>query len=395
MNIPQSLTNLAKILSPLAPLYVVGGAVRDFLLGRDYTDIDICSSATPDQVMGLLYSTRYICHDINKHLGKLLITIDGDRYEYTTFRTESYAEKGDHTPSVTSFTSDIAVDCLRRDFTVNALYYDILSERVVDLVGGVDDLRAQVIRTAHSPEITFHDDGLRLLRMVRFALELDFDIDSATIDSARQNAQNLRAISHERIRAELTKIFANNLQNAIKSAKIMQKCHFFDYIFSFLPKKINFEYLSRAKNTNRFLAFCVDIFYASGLDIDEYIAHISRDLCLTKDEKSHLKMLLRGLDEISRFDEKFMLQYYIIREELCDLCSPDISVAIRSAYADKISQKAPFAISDLDISASDLIVLGVARTAVSATLHDLLLDAFAHPEHNDKNYLIAHIKEKI
>lgn len=395
MKIPKSLHNLAKIFSPLAPLYVVGGAVRDFLLSKDYTDIDICSSATPDQVLDILRGTGYVCHDINKRLGTLLITKDGDRYEYTTFRTESYAEKGEHTPSTTSFSADISVDCLRRDFTVNAIYYDVLSERIVDLVGGVDDLRAKIIRTAHSPEITFFDDGLRLLRMVRFALELDFDIDSATIDSATQNAQNLRAISHERIRAELIKIFSINTQNAEKSAKMMQKCHFFDNIFSFLPKKSNFEYLSRAKITDKFLAFCVDMFFASGMNIDGYITHIGRDLCLTRDEKTHLKMLLRALDEISRFDEKFMLQYYIIREELCELCSPDISDAIRSAYADKISQNAPFAISDLDISASDLIALGVVRTAVSATLHDLLLDAFTHPEHNDKNYLITHIKERI
>lgn len=395
MNIPKSLTELAKILSPLAPLYIVGGAVRDFLLGREYTDIDICSSATPDEVISLLHGTVYSCHDINKRLGTLQISAGDERYEYTTFRTESYTEKGEHTPSVTAFTDDIAKDCLRRDFTVNAIYYDVLSGSIVDLVGGVNDIRSQVIRTVCAPEITFFDDGLRLLRMVRLALDLGFDIDSATLDTARLNAKNLRAISRERIRAELIKIFGIDTKKAVKGAKLMQKCDFLCNIFGFSLSDTDFRYLSRASKTDKFITFFVDIFYASRLEIDEYIARVSDDLRLTKCEKTLLNKLLLGLSEMSRFDEKFVLKYYSISPYLIELSDKKYSDRLRETIADKVSQNAPFSISELDVCARDLITLGVPDAKISSVLDAVLLDAFTHPSHNSRDYILTHILKEI
>lgn len=127
--------------------------------------------------------------------------------EYTTFRIDSYpVNSGAHTPSDVIFTRDIEKDTLRRDFTVNAIYYSIDTAEYVDYTGGIPDLYKHVLRTTQSPEKVFSEDGLRILRMVRIAAELGFDIDEETLDGAKKSVHLLKDISGERKREEFLKI---------------------------------------------------------------------------------------------------------------------------------------------------------------------------------------------
>jgi poly(A) polymerase len=180
----------------------VGGCVRDFLLGREPQDYDIASDATPDAVEKLFPKTV----GVGKKFGVMLVIEDGHTFQVATFRAESDYQDG-RRPEKVSF-GDAPADALRRDFTVNGLFYDPLSQKLHDWVGGEKDLRAKILRTIGAPDERFGEDHLRLLRAVRFAAQLGFEIEPETFAAVKKLAPKITAISAERIRDELVKLFA-------------------------------------------------------------------------------------------------------------------------------------------------------------------------------------------
>ncbi|MDR0855453.1 MAG: CCA tRNA nucleotidyltransferase, partial [Christensenellaceae bacterium] len=218
MNLPDGLKKLAAIFP--VPLYAVGGAVRDFLCGEPCYDIDICSSLTPDELIPFLKSRGYKVNEESKRLGTLLISAGGEQFEYTAFREDSYPLDGSHEPRAVRFVKDIETDARRRDFTVNAIYYDIKANRIVDPLNGKADVEKHLIRTVRAPEIVFKEDALRLLRMVRFAASLSFEIEKETFETAKKLAFEVTELSSERIREELKKIFVADTVRGIKDAHV-------------------------------------------------------------------------------------------------------------------------------------------------------------------------------
>jgi poly(A) polymerase len=179
-----------------------GGCVRDALLGREPHDYDVATSATPDQIEALFAHTI----PVGKQFGVIIVIADGHQFQVATFRAESDYQDGRRPGSVRF--SHAREDAIRRDFTVNALFYDPVTEQVHDWVGGEKDLRARLIRTVGSPDERFAEDHLRLLRAIRFAAQLGFDIEAATLDAVRQHAEKIKLVSAERVRDELNKLFA-------------------------------------------------------------------------------------------------------------------------------------------------------------------------------------------
>ncbi len=179
---------------------IAGGAVRDLLLGREVREIDIATSAPPEVVESLFPHTV----GVGRQFGVILVLHRGMRFEVATFRTESGYADGRRPDSV-SFT-DAREDALRRDFTVNALFLDPESGQVLDFVGGRRDLEERIIRTVGDASRRFEEDRLRLLRAVRFACLLDFELDPATFREIRRQAPAIHIVSQERIRDELIKI---------------------------------------------------------------------------------------------------------------------------------------------------------------------------------------------
>ena len=181
--------------------FFVGGAVRDLLLGRTPDDIDITTSARPGEIQSLFDKTV----PVGAAFGIITAVIDGVPIEIATFRAERGYSDG-RRPDHVIYTDDEVLDVTRRDFTVNGLLLDPATKEIIDCVGGLDDLRAGVLRTIGDPVVRFGEDHLRILRLVRFAAKLGFVPDSASKAAAAAAAEKLRLIAEERIRAELEKI---------------------------------------------------------------------------------------------------------------------------------------------------------------------------------------------
>lgn len=183
--------------------YFAGGCVRDMLLGREPKDIDIATSARPEAIQALFPRTLAV----GAAFGVIVVLEDGGEFQVATFRTDGAYHDGRHPDSVSFGTAE--GDALRRDFTVNGLFYDPDSKRVIDFVGGEADLRAKTLRCIGNPEERFAEDKLRLLRCVRFAASLGFDIEPNTWDALCKKADEIMVVSAERIRDELVKIFTH------------------------------------------------------------------------------------------------------------------------------------------------------------------------------------------
>jgi poly(A) polymerase len=179
----------------------VGGCVRDFLLGREPGDYDIATSARPEQIEKLFKRTVAV----GRKFGVMVVVENGQPFQVATFRAEADYRDGRHPEQVTF--GDAEADAQRRDFTVNGLFYDPVAEKLHDWVGGEKDLRAKIIRTIGSPGERFAEDHLRLLRAVRFAAQLGFEIEPQTFAAVRALAPKIELISAERIRDELIKLF--------------------------------------------------------------------------------------------------------------------------------------------------------------------------------------------
>jgi poly(A) polymerase len=180
----------------------VGGCVRDVLLGREPGDYDIATSARPEQIEKLFKRTVAV----GKKFGVMVVLEGGHQFQVATFRAEADYRDGRHPEQVTF--GDAQADAQRRDFTVNGLFYDPVAEKLHDWVGGEKDLRAKIIRTIGSPGERFAEDHLRLLRAVRFAAQLGFEIEPQTFAAVRTLAPKIELISAERIRDELIKLFS-------------------------------------------------------------------------------------------------------------------------------------------------------------------------------------------
>src|ERR1035437_1537843 len=183
------------------PAFWVGGCVRDFLLGREPVDYDIVTAALPEQVERLFKRTIAV----GRKFG-VMVVLEGSReFQVATFRAEAAFQDGRH-PELVAF-GDAQADARRRDFSVNVLFYDPVRQESHDWVGGEADLRARIIRTIGAPVERFAEDHLRLLRAGRFAAQLDFSIEAGTFAALKANAAKIKAISAERVREELVKLF--------------------------------------------------------------------------------------------------------------------------------------------------------------------------------------------
>lgn len=203
ISVPEYVIKAIEILEAAGfEAYCVGGCVRDSMLGKDPDDWDICTSATPDEMKQVFSEYRTVETGI-KH-GTLTVIIDRNAMEITTYRTES--EYSYHRrPTDVTFIRDLSGDLARRDFTINAMCCD-KHGMITDKFGGTVDMEAKVIRCVGDPEERFEEDALRILRALRFASVLDFEIESETAKALMDKRHLLEYISGERIYAELKKL---------------------------------------------------------------------------------------------------------------------------------------------------------------------------------------------
>ena len=177
--------------------WITGGAVRNLLIGIPPKDFDIATSATPEELEGLFAKTILV----GKQFGTVVVIQDRHAIETTTFRQEGPYPDGRHPAWIQP--GSLETDAQRRDFTVNALYFDPIQQRLQDPTNGIQDLHAKLLRAVGDPNQRFQEDHLRILRLVRFSAQIGFGIETETAEAARQNAHHLPRVSAERIGQEL------------------------------------------------------------------------------------------------------------------------------------------------------------------------------------------------
>lgn len=193
---------LEKIWEAGFEAYYVGGSVRDRLLGLKVNDVDIATSALPTEIKGIFKRTV----DVGIEHGTVLVLAEGSEYEITTFRTES-TYKDFRRPDAVHFVRSLKEDLERRDFTMNAIAMDEIGN-LKDPYGGLLDIKEGIIRAVGNPDERFNEDALRMMRAVRFAAQLDFEIEASTLEAIKNHAELLEKIAVERIQVEFEKLLS-------------------------------------------------------------------------------------------------------------------------------------------------------------------------------------------
>lgn len=287
MDMPKNVDIAINLLQSAGfEAYAVGGCVRDSLLGRTPNDWDITTSAKPEDMKSVF--ADFHCIDTGIKHGTVTVVIDGEPLEITTFRLDGEYEDNRHPKSVT-FTSDLGADLGRRDFTVNAMAYSKMTG-TVDLFGGQNDLKNKIIRCVGDPDRRFNEDALRILRALRFASALDFEIEEKTAQSLLKNCALLGNISEERIAKELLKLVCG------KGAKRILT-DFAPVLFEILP-----ELQPMYKNSHDNPHHCYDIYEHTLIAVES----------IDPEPTLRFAMLLHdcGKPAVKKFDENGVAHFY-------------------------------------------------------------------------------------
>lgn len=287
MDMPKNVDIAINLLQSAGfEAYAVGGCVRDSLLGKTPNDWDITTSAKPEDMKSVF--ADFHCIDTGIKHGTVTVVIDGEPLEITTFRLDGEYEDNRHPKSVT-FTSNLGADLGRRDFTVNAMAYSKMTG-TVDLFGGQNDLKNGIIRCVGDPDRRFNEDALRILRALRFASALDFEIEEKTAQSLLKNRALLGNISEERIAKELLKLVCG------KGAKRILT-DFALVLFEILP-----ELQPMYKNSHDNPHHCYDIYEHTLIAVES----------IDPEPTLRFAMLLHdcGKPAVKKFDENGVAHFY-------------------------------------------------------------------------------------
>ena len=236
INLPAYVENIInKLESKGFSAYIVGGCVRDIIIGREPSDYDIATNALPEEILEIFGEYRTI--EVGKKFGTIAVVQYGGIVEVTTFRTDGEYLDG-RRPEEVCFSKDLKEDLSRRDFTINAIAYN-KNTGLIDYFNGIRDIDERIIKTVGNPEKRFKEDYLRMLRGVRFATELGFDMEEDTYKASKENIENLGNISKERIREELFKILLS--KEPSYGMKLLKDLNIIPIILPELEKSIDFH----------------------------------------------------------------------------------------------------------------------------------------------------------
>ncbi len=386
--------------------YVVGGCVRNALMGIEVNDTDIAVSCPPDITTQILKDAGIKCVETGIKHGTVTAVIDRLGYEITTFRTENGYADNRHPDSV-NFVSDINADLSRRDFTINAMAYNE-KEGIIDLFGGMQDINNKVIKTVGDPDKRFCEDALRIIRALRFSSTLGFSIEENTKQSILNNQNLIKNVAKERITAEFSKLLlGQNLNYVLKN--------FFELFNTVFGKNYKKQaYITACKYINK-------------LPCDFALRLAFLYLCLSDciDEQKS-KINAPDLTDLNRFLNAFVLSnaqknaaYSAVANSLIEVCDiPSTQKAMYGFGAESVKNslyiqdavfgtnkkaelfdhvilsRLPFSISHLDINGNDLIQLGYEGRTIQSTLIKLLYAVFDGKVQNIRKELLNYIKNR-
>lgn len=360
--------------------FYVGGCVRDHLLKMPINDIDITTNATPYEVEKL-FKTK----PTGIKYGTVTVLDERVDIEVTTFRTEEGYY--DHRrPSVVEFTLEVKEDVLRRDFTINALLMDD-KLKVIDYVGGLEDLNNKIIRAVGNPLERFTEDSLRMLRACYFESKLGFEIESETFDSIKENASLITHLANERVLAELIKILKGNHQ--LKALKSLEDTTLHKYLPG-LEKGI--EYINKNIEERLF----TDTFFALAFSLNGSVPREWKlsNLLINKYKKVvDLVLLNEDIDELTLYE--YGLEISLLANKIMFMLNkkPFLKRQIEEKFAKLVIKS----MTDLNVRGSD--ILKVTNKKQGAWLKQLLDDlvklVILKKLPNDKEKLLEYVKERL
>ncbi len=387
MNFPESVRiALDRLWSKGFEAYLVGGCVRDWVMGRVPSDYDITTPSTPDETKAVFEGFPVFLQG-EKH-GTVGVIIEGEKLEITTHRHD-----GDYTdhrrPESVTFSRALADDLSRRDFTVNAMAYSPHSG-LVDLFGGAADVENGIIRCVGEASRRFDEDALRILRAIRFSSTLGFKIEENTQKAIFENAHLLKNISAERIRDELEKYVGG-----IRSAMVMNEfAPVFEQLFGRINKDSFLHHVSKidSKKTRLAFFFCCTPF--------ETISKLK----LSNEDKRFYEgvyTLFHAMDFSTLYHVKKAVSILGLEAVTTAL---EVKQAVMAPYADNLLEKLYKAIEkadcmqkkDMKINGADLIALGIEQGTKMGQVLDSAFDLILKGElANDREKLLEYVKTKI
>ncbi len=405
--VSENLDKLAQKLKKKAELFIVGGYVRNGLLGIGGTDIDLASKLTTTELTELLKDTPYVVKEKNKRLGTATIKIGEEFYEHTTFRTEVYDGTGKHTPDIVTFVDDIRQDAKRRDFTVNCIYYSITRKKIIDIYSGLYDLEKKRIRTIETPEFVFSCDGLRILRMIRIACELGFSIEKNTYKVAQKMAYRVKDISGTRKQQELNNILWCDKKYPISKKKshlralcMLNAFNLFSALYC-MVSKIKLRLIKKVQDL-RLEALLVDMIDAINPDCVEYYLDFmlsSKGFNFPAKAKEYLINVVCGyFDATNKLSNRdYFIKYYENFFSISRLLAKDhvfLFNRYNFFYRYLTNYHIPIRIKDLQVNGNDIKKYRPKLDAkyYNEILQNLLIKVFDGEVENDRDKLITEIK---
>ncbi len=432
--IPEKIKQFASIFKDNGySLYIVGGAVRDHLLGIQNSDWDFCTDALPEQVMDIF---KHVIPTGIKH-GTVTVLFKGDQFEVTTFRTEGAYSDMRHPDSV-KFVRNLEEDLSRRDFTVNAFAADCLDGTIIDLFDGMKDLQDKVIRAIGVPHERFQEDALRMMRLARFCSRLGFTADPATLEAAKELSRNISIVSAERICDELTKTLMTRKPTVglsiLESTGIMQEilpelidcrnCEqtkvgandVLEHIYNTVDAAASFDY----NLTVRMAALLHDIGKPSCLQVNAYgflrfYGHDAKSEQMARGILKRLKCSNAFIDQVCIIIGNHMVKYQsnwtdgavkrfinrigkdninnLFELQWCDQIASEGKSRVET-YDEfieriKLAQTQPLTVKDLAITGNDLSQIGIPKSKIMGdVLNQLLEMVLDYPSLNTREILL-------
>ena len=438
MPINENLIDLSRQLT--APLYVVGGYVRNFLIdGTVSTDVDLCSNVERQELVFALEKTGFKIVAEYPRTRTILFTDENQKYEFTAMRVDGYTG-GEHKPIITVFTDDIVEDARRRDFKCNAIYYDVKSEKIIDPLNGLEDIKNKVLDTVKNPDQVFCNDGLRLMRLARFTGELGFTPTREVMISAKKYADNILEIAKERVTEELKRILISDTkysfsdkQGHYKALKVLDETRVLDRI---IPELTLGRGMEQRKDYHKYDVLEHSLKAVQYADKDIRIPALFHDIAkpkqyvengnfykhdkvgaeLVKEVLSKLKFDKKTIKEtefLTRYHmldmdlklrnsklRKFIVENYLRINKLFKLKQADYSASYDDLGVcptiikwqneiEKIeTENVPLSIKDLDITAKDITGLGFSDNQIGEVLSFIFNQAVINPKMNKRDKLL-------
>lgn len=405
MPLPSSVEYvLSKLKENGYQAYVVGGAVRDFLMGKTPHDYDLTSDALPSQISDV-FKDFYQEHSGEKH-GTIRVIVDHKPIEITTFRCdEGYTDY--RRPDNVEFVKDVYIDSKRRDFSINAFYYS--EGHIYDFHEGLEDLNNKVIKTIGNPSTRFHEDALRILRAIRFSAKLGYEIESKTKTALLDCKEELNLIAKERILTELKEIsstsnFFRNVKEYFPIFKLIIPC--LDMIGNSIDDIYNFD----IKSYGDYIASLSALFSLREINndfmpwrlfikMDNESINAIKTLIKLKDinfNNSFDDDYINGLILLSKpVDINVFKNYLINLYNLKRFKNDDIDSILNRV--DILSEgNTPYSLKDLEIDGNDLLKLGIEKNQYfKEILNEVLLRCNQGDLNNNRNEEIEFVKKWI